>query len=1203
MYRSTDYGGTWQRVTMSYDDPRSGLKNSDTIGAMAVSGVSGEIAVASNGDGGTEYSLDYGLTWNRIGGDQLDQSNFPPRLWWVNSGSTDVLLAAEKQQDGSWEVWRADMSSASPTLVKETSDPFGTDSAIDVAATTNGGVIGRVDSSGNLSFAALTAASPISFGPTDVSGLPAPAIFFRLGGAQEASSPPDGVLVVGANAPNDAVMLTKSAGSNSFAGASESAATPLPASCELAAENGNGNRGASVSPDTTGTTGEGNAGDCWLQKNGSGALTLTPAIGEGKALAYDADYGHGNLVILNAQTSSGPQKYAAEDGNGVPTTTGAIAQPGADPSSGGHAITGINTPDVRHTIYGPDGASEIAVAARHEDFASKDGGRTMTQVVPFGGRVAMSAAWWQGATAQWLMFGQGFDCNENMLTALPNWDGSSTVAQPNVQGSSCSDFGGPPEGYWGTGGYTVNSVVPVPGTDTFFMGLGVIGTVNKYGTPNRIYRGTLSTTGPTMTALTNIDSSATDSNLYLPTSMAYCSSSSAATSLQDVLLVATAQNAPQGNSGSLLRITGATTGSPTVTAIASVPNTALNAVRADCGTGDVYAGGSPSNNQSLYKSTDGGQTFQPITVPGPGNQVSIGAITAIGLDPSTPNTVEVAANQDGLMAKSTDGGSTWTFINDPTTGRPAYVADIEFPSGGTGGARHEAAAASDEALIGTGSGAYLANLSLKTGIVGASKLSTAFVGRQVTTLASDVHPAIAYSSSTGVHAMVFSRRNGLYWTNGRDGEWSIPLKIPGTSGPDDFPSLTALSDGSFALAFARSGGGIYVSKESSGGSWSAPQQVTSLSGATLPSLTANGSSLDVAFLCTSGDPGVWSATNASGSWAASKISGTDANDADTTRGAPSLAVDGGSLHLAFARAGVNPGIYYTTDSSGSWSTPTQLTSGPADRSVSLAVDSAGTSHIVLASPLNPDPGLYELTGTSTFTATKVAGTGVSDENPSLTLAGSTLALSFTRTSGSDGVYEDSRDVSGSWQSSPTRVTGNPFDLDPQIAWIDNAGPQIVFARQTSAPAEPKTLAVAEAGTGSGAVTSSPAGLSCGSQCAADFAAGTAVTLTATAAPGSSFQGWSGDCSGTGSCTVAMDTYRSVTATFTSKTACVVPRVIDLRLQAAKHRIAAAHCSVGKIRHARSKRVKRGRIVSQSPRPGKRLVKGAPVNLVVSKGRH
>jgi hypothetical protein len=44
-----------------------------------------------------------------------------------------------------------------------------------------------------------------------------------------------------------------------------------------------------------------------------------------------------------------------------------------------------------------------------------------------------------------------------------------------------------------------------------------------------------------------------------------------------------------------------------------------------------------------------------------------------------------------------------------------------------------------------------------------------------------------------------------------------------------------------------------------------------------------------------------------------------------------------------------------------------------------------------------------------------------------------------------------------------------------------------------------------------------------------------VSLTAAAAPGSTFTGWSGACSGTGACEVAMSEARSVTANFSTKT--------------------------------------------------------------------
>ena len=62
--------------------------------------------------------------------------------------------------------------------------------------------------------------------------------------------------------------------------------------------------------------------------------------------------------------------------------------------------------------------------------------------------------------------------------------------------------------------------------------------------------------------------------------------------------------------------------------------------------------------------------------------------------------------------------------------------------------------------------------------------------------------------------------------------------------------------------------------------------------------------------------------------------------------------------------------------------------------------------------------------------------------------------------------------------------------------------------------------ISEAGTGIGTVSSAPSGIDCGATCSASFDAGTSLTLTATASPGSGFIGWSGGgCTGTGTCQV------------------------------------------------------------------------------------
>jgi PASTA domain len=65
--------------------------------------------------------------------------------------------------------------------------------------------------------------------------------------------------------------------------------------------------------------------------------------------------------------------------------------------------------------------------------------------------------------------------------------------------------------------------------------------------------------------------------------------------------------------------------------------------------------------------------------------------------------------------------------------------------------------------------------------------------------------------------------------------------------------------------------------------------------------------------------------------------------------------------------------------------------------------------------------------------------------------------------------------------------------------------------------------------------------------------------------------------------------------------CVVPNVVGKTLRSAASTIAHANCRLGRIKHALSPRVKPGRVIAQSPPPGRRLRPRAPVNVVISRG--
>ena len=69
----------------------------------------------------------------------------------------------------------------------------------------------------------------------------------------------------------------------------------------------------------------------------------------------------------------------------------------------------------------------------------------------------------------------------------------------------------------------------------------------------------------------------------------------------------------------------------------------------------------------------------------------------------------------------------------------------------------------------------------------------------------------------------------------------------------------------------------------------------------------------------------------------------------------------------------------------------------------------------------------------------------------------------------------------------------------------------------------------------------------------------------------------------------------------SKPKCVVPNVIGKQLGTAKTKIKKAHCRVGRVTYKLSKKAKMNRVLSETPKPGKRLKNGTKVNLTVGRG--
>ncbi len=201
--------------------------------------------------------------------------------------------------------------------------------------------------------------------------------------------------------------------------------------------------------------------------------------------------------------------------------------------------------------------------------------------------------------------------------------------------------------------------------------------------------------------------------------------------------------------------------------------------------------------------------------------------------------------------------------------------------------------------------------------------------------------------------------------------------------------------------------------------------------------------------------------------------------------------------------------------------------------VVVPVTSATPTQVVVTVPSTAVTATLSVTtadGTAT-SATQFGVIKVTSFTPTSGAVGATVTITGTNLSGATGVR-----FNGGSPVTPL-VTPTATTVKAIVPAGATTGPiSVVTPAGTATSANSfttfYTLTVTKAGTNNGTVTSSPAGITkCSTTCSANYASGTVVTLTAVPATGAALAGWSGACSGVGTCTVTMSAAQNVSATF------------------------------------------------------------------------
>jgi hypothetical protein len=372
------------------------------------------------------------------------------------------------------------------------------------------------------------------------------------------------------------------------------------------------------------------------------------------------------------------------------------------------------------------------------------------------------------------------------------------------------------------------------------------------------------------------------------------------------------------------------------------------------------------------------------------------------------------------------------------------------------------------------------------------------------------------------------------------GSWEGPVAVALGSAVVETPAV-AIDEAGDVVVIWRQGAGanhvIFAASMAAGGLWTPPVAISSSA--------LNAEAPDVAMSASGTAAAVWQSSSGATSVVESNIlplagswGGESAISAPATVTEPPhvVADAAGGFAAIWSRSGVGlVAEVASTPAAGSWSSPEAIsTPGLEAHAPRLAVGTAGDA---VAAWYRFDGSVGSVEGTSRVAAgpwtspVRLSPIGAEAEAPQLALSSSGVAqVVWSGWNEATHNYElrgAQQRLDGSWKPSATISLEGEEAYGPHVALGQSGHAVVVWNGEVALGAEIKStfreetapLVVTRSGSGSGTVSSQPAGINCGATCSVRLPEESSVTLTTAPAAGSRFVGWSGACAGSAACTV------------------------------------------------------------------------------------